>query len=459
MSCALDLAELTPAIQFKLRDELVVTQRYGRKGRFRKDIKVVTLDEEQKYLVVPIAIKSRLVFDPAGKLTFTDGCVLDYRDQPRLRPNASAGFKRMTHPTQVLESFSLRDEQIPVVNNVLEKLDRYSTALMDISCAFGKTLVSLYIAVQLGYKFLFVTPRRNLKAQTQNEAGRVCVGHVQIIDTQKPVDPSADGYIISSRILEKYSQEDFPDVATLILDEVHMLFTPKVIPSLLFFQPLYVLGLSATPSRDDGLGKCFSLFLDPRGKEYYDTPKPLRVWTVRSDLEIETGRDHLGEPDYNSIVKVQLTCDWRDRATASLAIRFQAEKVLVACARKEQVRSIIRLIEESGYPTQRMMENDKLKDRSHPITVGIITKMGVGTDFGATVIIIASSVKKRNVIHQLVKRVGRGKDDQPMVIDIVDRNEILERHYEFRRKWYRQQGITSDRSFRMMSTGTVVEIE
>lgn len=457
MSWALELKSLSPKLQYHLNDTLKVFQRYGRRKEFKKEFRLCHLDGDQEYLLVPLACRAKYVEGQNTLVPHTH----DYSETPSLRPNSEFVYPKIK--PGVLEGFKLRDNQVSIVESALEALNRYSTTLMDLSCSYGKTLLSMYVAIELGYKFIFVTPRNNLKAQTYNDAGKLCPSKIQIIKTKVKIDPDVQGYIISSHILKNYTQDDFPGVATMILDELQMIFTPSFIPSLFNFQPMYLIALSATPYRKDGLGDAFPLFIDPRSHVKGEIIRPLHLFKVTTVLKPPVEYNFDKSLNWDLVEVAQRDCYWRHVGIATLALKYIDKKVIIACKRVPHVLSIIQILESWGIRVARMMEKDETYDKTAPILVGIVNKMGVGMDGDHNVIILAASIKAGTkpedqvAIHQLVKRVGRKEGSEPIVIDIVDNNTTLQSHFSSRLPWYEKQIILSRRDF-VMKPNIIVEI-
>jgi len=78
------------------------------------------------------------------------------------------------------------------------------------------------------------------------------------------------------------------------------------------------------------------------------------------------------------------------------------------------------------------------------ILVGTISKIGTGFDektacpnfngVRINMLILCTSIKKASLLEQSIGRVFRA--EMPVVIDLVDDNPILKRHWKERQKWY-----------------------
>lgn len=353
------------------------------------------------------------------------------------RPNAD--IEHTLIPGSINDSFSLRGEQPQVVKDALEKLDLYSTALLELSCNYGKTCMSVYLGQKLKYKWLFITPRTVLKQQTLRDSLKVTMEKVQILTSKVVIDPNASGYIISSHIVKNFEYNDLADIGTVILDEVHMLFTPGFLPNLLKFCPKYLIALSATPDRKDGLDKAIPLYIDSRSYVKAFIEMPISLYKIETALKLKIMFNKMKEVDWTAMIEQSSNCSWRNWIIASLAYYYRKYKPLILCNRKDQVREIYNYLVQMDTKVDTFMETDTQFNPESEILVAIMTKIGVGFDGVFNCCILASDVTD---IRQMVGRIGRHFDfsdgDLPIVIDMVDNFSSMQKHYNMRLEQYKK---------------------
>lgn len=422
MSFLVPISSLNKQQLYDISQKLYATQSRGRgmevTHHLYQRLNIVKDGEEIPYVLLPMAVMARLSPDGIQDVPV---------DHYNRKPNDAMVYDKISG--SILSSFSLRDKQTGIIDDAMKKLRKYSTCLLNLSCAFGKTCMSIYLGQKTRYKWLFITPRKVLKKQTLKDACKVTQETVQIVTSKCSIDPSASGYIISSHIMKNYHYEDFASVGTVILDEIHMLLTPGFLPNLFNLCPRYLIALSATPDRKDGMDSALPFFIDSRSNIQAIVVQPIDLIKADTALKLKIKFTKTGEVDWTAMLQQQADCDWRNLAIATLASHYLSYRPLILCGRKDQVRSIYSHLTNMGVPTDTFMENDEDFDPNAQVLVAIMNKIGVGFDGDFNCCIFASDVTD---IRQMVGRVGRhldSDDDKPVVIDLVDRFSTMNKHF------------------------------
>jgi superfamily II DNA or RNA helicase len=157
-------------------------------------------------------------------------------------------------PRQTGEIVELRAHQDDALQALQRMRDDGKTiALLDHATGAGKTITAITDARRLGGRTLWLTHTRNLVGQTQKEfekiwpeveAGRYFGGAHE-----------TDAYNLVGSIqsvadhLEEFAPTEF---AYLVIDEAHHAAAETYRRVLAYFQPRFILGLTATPARADG---------------------------------------------------------------------------------------------------------------------------------------------------------------------------------------------------------------
>jgi superfamily II DNA or RNA helicase len=123
----------------------------------------------------------------------------------------------------------------------------------------GKTVVSLYIACALKLKTLVIVHKQILINQWTQRIKQFIpnakIGRVQQT-TVNTVECDIVVGMLQSIAMHEYDDDLFDDIGFAVFDEVHVVPTPVFSRALLKLQHIpYLLGLSATPERRDGLSK------------------------------------------------------------------------------------------------------------------------------------------------------------------------------------------------------------
>lgn len=168
---------------------------------------------------------------------------------------------------------TLREQQQEIMNIVYPKLLKEYGGIIKLPCGYGKTVLALYILCQLKVKTLILVQQENLLDQwieriTQyikeysNENPKIkplTVGRLQ----QKKIETDKDIVIgmIQSLCSRNYTREQLKDFGLIISDECHHIAAEKFCTALDKLNAKYILGLSATPLRKDGLTKVIKWYL------------------------------------------------------------------------------------------------------------------------------------------------------------------------------------------------------
>ena len=187
-------------------------------------------------------------FGPAASSVLSEGLDL---------PAAAADFKGSPYQyqTDIINSF----------------MGAGANGLICVPCGKGKTFMALKTAAELGKRFLVIVDKEFLMNQWRGEMSVLLPGlRVGILQGPKSeMDPAKyDCTICMIQTLcgKDYSEQTFRDYGFAIFDECHHLAAQHFSKTLQKIQTKCMLGLSATPTREDGLTKVFFWFL---GKPVY----------------------------------------------------------------------------------------------------------------------------------------------------------------------------------------------
>lgn len=149
-----------------------------------------------------------------------------------------------------------RRDQKQVYEEIMMKLRDYGSCLLSASTSYGKTKTATCCAIDIKLKTMIVCHSRKVREQWITEFEDIGVA-VQ----QKGIpDPDYDVYVYGPMELKKYSYDQLKDIGFLIMDEIHTHTERSVSDIMLRMAPRFLLGLSATPDRKNGLDAAFGLY-------------------------------------------------------------------------------------------------------------------------------------------------------------------------------------------------------
>ena len=125
---------------------------------------------------------------------------------------------------------------------------------------FGKTIGAINLAVNIKFRTLIIVNKIILIKQWKESILKFCPeAKVQSLTT-KSKKQDVDFYIINAQNVEKMGKIFFADIGTVIVDEAHMIMAETLSKSLQYVFPRYIIGLTATPYRPDGLDQLLKFY-------------------------------------------------------------------------------------------------------------------------------------------------------------------------------------------------------
>ncbi len=353
---------------------------------------------------------------------------------------------RKHYPAEDVLPFNgkLRPLQKTVKMETLEILSRTGSCIIALYCGAGKTFLSLHLANEIGFKALIIVHRIILINQWKNSIDRVFPGcKTQIITPKSTLDSDAKFYIMNAINVPKMSRLFFRDIGTCIVDECHTIATKKLSESLGYIAPRYLIGLSATPTRPDGMDVLLDVYF---GKNRIKRPLHRKhiVYKVDTGFVPEFKLQRNGKVDWNSVLESQASSLERNNLIVKIVKHFRDRYFLILCKRVAQGNWLIQRLKEEGEDVTSLIGKQTEFDFDSRILVATIQKCGFGFDHPKlNTLLLAGDAEEYFV--QYLGRVLRREEGEPWVFEFVDDFGILQKHYQTRKKVYlRSGGIIKD---------------
>lgn len=394
------------------------------------------------------------------------------------------------------------DYQVAIIQTFL---DKGSNGLICVPCGRGKTFMALAIAARLKRRFLIVVDKEFLMNQWRGEitallpglrvgilqadtnqtntetikqkdptipelkklakeAGlkvggtkeellkRLAEANVKVVPEAEEVTYDCTICMIQTLVQRDFPEDTFRSYGFTIFDECHHLGAAHFSRALLKVQTKYMLGLSATPKRDDGLTKVFEWFL---GKPVYweKSREPDETVIVRceqftcDDAEYtEIPTDYRGEMIMGRLLSRVVECSERTKKIAQIIKETCADpnrRVLVLSERIGHLKSIEALLESSGLTMSYYVGGMKEAVREEGARVAKVLLASYAMASEAmniktlNTVILASPRKK---VEQSTGRILRTQISQrtvaPLIVDIVDVHGVYQGMWKKRRAYY-----------------------
>ena len=346
-----------------------------------------------------------------------------------------------------------------------------SAGLICVPCGKGKTFMALNIAVRLGKRFLVVVDKEFLLNQWKKEIeGFIDGARIGILQgTKCEVDPNK--YDVTLCMIQTLCSRDFPEdtfktYGFTIFDECHHLGAAYFSRTLMKIQTKALLGLSATPIRDDGLTRVFEWFLG--APVYWEkTREPDETVTVRGIRFTSNDTAYSVEPtDSNGeIVMARLLtqvveCDERSKLITGIIIDLANDpnrKILVLSERIGHLNSLESLLLEKRegnnliirYYVGGMKEEKREAGAAEAnILLASYSMASEAMNIKALNAVILASPRKK--VEQSTGRILRQRKEErkvnPLIVDIIDQHGMYIRQWGLRSQYYKQCGYKIQRS-------------
>ena len=248
-------------------------------------------------------------------------------------------------------------------------------AMIISSTGTGKTYLSAFdVKAFKPKKFLFVVHREQILAQAEKSYKKVLGNNIKtgfLSGTKKDYDCDYLFATIQSlskdEVLHKFSKDHFDMICC---DEIHKAGSATYEKVIKYFNPKFMLGMSATPERTDGKD-VYSLFDNNIAYEIRlndalenDLLCPFHYFGI-TDIEID-GNYVDNTTGFNTLVH-EIRVDYiLDKAKY---YGHSSEKVhgLVFCSRKEEAKQLAKMFCEKGYPSVALTGEDSQTYREEMI--------------------------------------------------------------------------------------------
>jgi superfamily II DNA or RNA helicase len=331
---------------------------------------------------------------------------------------------------------SLLERQKLIRDDVFSILNRTHSILLCLHTGFGKTIFALYLASKIKMKTLVLCHRKIIIDQWVQAIKKYLPDvTVEILSTKKK--PTADIVISNVLTIPKLNEDDptrstYKEYGCLLIDEIHTVCTEKFSESLFHIYPQWIIGLSATPLRSDGMDKIIELYVGPEAI-YRDMWRIFNVYKLKTKFTPEIRKNNDGSIDWNSALESQALSEERNALLVRCISYFKSRKILVLVKRKDHANTLKELLYRNKEDVDTFMESDKSANYNCRVLIATFSKGGVGFDHPGLDMLIGAGDVEENFL-QYLGRVFRKDDTAPIYVDCIDENPIMKKHSNTRIK-------------------------
>lgn len=342
----------------------------------------------------------------------------------------------------------LRDDQRNCRDQALTILQSHKSVMLSCYTGFGKTVTAINMASKIKLKTFIVVPKKPLLSQWESEIRKFLPdSKVMIVEPSKiknMIDYNPDFCIINACNIHKMDKNFLKTYGFVIVDEAHLQMTEKLSENLLHLTPRYLLGITATPYREDGYNVLFELFFGEEKIKYtlnrkHTVYKVKTGFTPHEDKYIKHGPNYKTKIDWNCILDEQSKDEKRNTLIINIVKHFKDRVFLILVKRVEHGQYLMQCLEQLGEKVTSLLGKQQEFDKDARILIGTNSKIGTGFDHPKLDTLLAAADMVSYYI-QFIGRVMRRKDVQPIIFDLVDSHPTLKKHFEKRSKVYSKHG-------------------
>ena len=362
-------------------------------------------------------------------------------------------------PIDLTFNGGLRDYQNKIVDTYMRHVTKNDShdvkkgggGSLEIPCGRGKTVMALKLIEQLKTKTLVIVHKGFLLEQWIERIEQFLPGaRVGRIQGQTIDIENKDIVIgmLQSLSMKEYPQSMFSSFGFTIVDECHHISSEVFSRSLLKIVTKYVLGLSATMQRKDGLTRVFLMFLGEiiykEKREATDEVLVKAIHYKTNDDEFnETKYDYRGNPAYSSMITKLCSYNMRSEFILDILKREleiqPKQQIMILSQNKNLLVYIHKAVEHRNIASVGFyvggMKKEALKEsEGKKIIIATYAMAAEALDIKTlTTLILATP---RTDITQAVGRILRVKHERPLVIDIIDSHDVFKKQWLKRKKFY-----------------------
>ena len=308
-----------------------------------------------------------------------------------------------------------------------------------------KTATAINISIAIKIPVLVIITRLVLMDQWEESIKKFCPeATICKIKPKKKIQDNADFYIVNAINVPKFSDNEFDHIGTLIVDEMHLLGTEKLSTAFHYIHPRYLLGLSATPHRPDGMDKLLHSYFGEKQvfRQLNREHTAYKVETYKYiKVALEIKMTNAGVLDWNALLNSQAESLPRNKLIVSIIRMFPEHCFLVLCKRVSQAKKLEEMLIKEKIDVTSLVGIKRSFDTNARVLVATIQKAGVGFDHPKlNALMIAADVEQYFI--QYLGRVFRTEHGSPLIFDLVDDFSTLKKHFYSRSSVYRKHGGT-----------------
>jgi superfamily II DNA or RNA helicase len=282
---------------------------------------------------------------------------------------------------------------------------------------------------------------------------RLTEAGVKIKEDPQTIEYDCSIAMIQTLVQREFAETDFRSFGFTIFDECHHLGASNFSQALVKVQTKHMLGLSATPTRDDGLTKVFEWFL---GKPvYWEKTREADPTVIVRKIEFDTEdtkytsvpTDFQGETVLARLLTQVVECEERNEVIDGILaelVKNSKRRILVLSERKSHLQRLEAGLPKGtsfGYYIGGMKEEVREEGaKSAQVLLGTYAMASEAMNIKTLNTMLMASPRKK--IEQSTGRILRTRKDErevePLIVDVVDSHDVYQSQWGKRKVYYKR---------------------
>ena len=347
-------------------------------------------------------------------------------------------------------------QQDVACSTVISQLQTQGGGILSLPTGYGKTTCALYILCQLKVRALIVVHKEFLMNQWAERIAQFIPDATVGVVRQNKVDTVGKSIVLvmlQSVSMKEYPEGTFDGFGITIIDETHHICSKTFSRSLFCISTKYMLGLSATPVRKDGLTKVLHWFLGPIAFAIErENQEQVIVEVVKYTCEEYSKAPPVSASGYVSmpaVVNILTALEHRSRAIVQPVIEKLREgrKIIILSDRRSHCEYLMEHVQALSSKSCGLymggMKQAALKENEDCDAIFATYSLAhEGLDIPALNTLIMAT-PKTDVVQACgrILRENGQKSHPPCIVDIVDKFATLQNQHRRRCIFYKQAGF------------------
>lgn len=345
-------------------------------------------------------------------------------------------------------------------DKTLHELHTNGGCILSLPTGYGKTTCALYVLCELNVKTLIIVHKEILLNQWMERIKQFIPDASIGIIRQNKVDTVGKDIVIGmlqSLSMKEYSADTFSEFGLTIIDETHHICSKVFSKALFLNSTKYILGLSATPERKDGLTKVLHWFLGPIGYMIKrENQKGVEVKTITFDCETYKEQPPLntnGQISLPSVISQLVQINERNDLLIEIIKNCinDDRKIIVLSERRQHCEYMLERIKSMFEANHKYsfglymggMKQDILKqNESCDVIFATYSLAHEGLDIPSLNTLVMATPKSDVVqsCGRILREAGM-RSKSPLIYDIIDKYASLVGQSKKRQSFYKSSGF------------------